>query len=140
MKNKTKRQKIKKQAVRAGKEEIRQVPRYWFYMSPDLTGVRKIHDCLREMDGIQTEIWEEAGVLEVILQDGRSMDIETGRPDLKDAYSRQFLETHQIRSLFYVTILPESYQEAEAVMRVITEKLGGFFCGDTQDFQPIIGG
>ena len=92
MKNKTKKQKIKKQAV-----SVPEGPRYWFYMSPDSTGVRAIHDCLKEMDAVQTEIWEEAGVLEVILPEGHSMDIETGRPDLKDEYSKRFLEEHQVK-------------------------------------------
>lgn len=135
MKNKTKRQKIKKQT-----ETGRQMPRYWFYMSGDLTGVREIHDCLKELDEVQTEIWEAAGVLEVILADGHSMDMETGKPDLRDEYSRRFLEEHQIKSLFYVTIVPESFKDAERVMLHITKKLGGFFCADTEDFSPFIGG
>lgn len=135
MKNKTKKQKIKKQAV-----SVPEGPRYWFYMSPESTGVRAIHDCLKEMDAVQTEIWEEAGVLEVILPDGHSMDIETGRPDLKDEYSKRFLEEHQVKSLFYVTVVPESLKDAKDVMGYVAEKLGGFFCGDTEDFSPLIGG
>ena len=68
------------------------------------------------------------------------MDIETGKPDLKDEYSKRFLEEHQVKSLFYVTVVPESLKDAKDVMGYVAEKLGGFFCGDTEDFSPLIGG
>lgn len=96
-------------------------------MSPDSTGVRAIHDCLKEMDAVQTEIWEEAGVLEVILPEGHSMDIETGRPDLKDEYSKRFLEEHQVKSLFYVTVVPESLKDSKGCNGICCRKAGRIF-------------
>ena len=112
------------------------VPSNWFYMSENEIGVADIKTQLDKIE-LETEIWEEAGVLEIILEEAGSMDMEAIEDDFEDEYSRAFLEEHQVKGLFYVTIKPEVYDKAKEVMEVICGKLGGFFCGDTEDFTPI---
>ena len=112
------------------------VPSNWFYMSENEIGVADIKTQLDKIE-LETEIWEEAGVLEIILGEVGSMDMEAIEDDFEDEYSRAFLEEHQVKGLFYVTIKPEVYDKAKEVMEVICGKLGGFFCGDTDDFTPI---
>ena len=112
------------------------VPSNWFYMSENEIGVVDIKTQLDKIE-LETEIWEEAGVLEIILGEAGSMDMEEIEDDFEDEYSRAFLEEHQVKSLFYVTIKPEVYDKAKEVMEAICGKLGGFFCGDTEDFTPI---
>ena len=112
------------------------VPSNWFYMSENEIGVADIKTQLDKIE-LETEIWEEAGVLEIILGEAGSMDMEEIEDDFEDEYSRAFLEEHQVKSLFYVTIKQEVYDKAKEVMEAICGKLGGFFCGDTEDFTPI---
>ena len=119
-----------------GDAKISDVPSNWFYMSENEIGVADIKTQLDKIE-LKTEIWEEAGVLEIILGEAGSMDMEEIEDDFEDEYSRAFLEEHQVKSLFYVTIKPEVYDKAKEVMEVICGKLGGFFCGDTEDFTPI---
>ena len=45
---------------------------------------------------------------------------------------------HQVKTVFLVTFKPETYEEAKKVMRRIMDKTGGFFCGDTEDFTPML--
>ena len=112
------------------------IPSNWYYMSENEVGVIDIKKQLDEMEQ-ETEIWEEAGVLEIILGEAGSMDMEAIEDDFEDEYSRAFLEEHQVKRLFCVTIKPEVYDKAKEVMEVICGKLGGFFCGDTEDFTPV---
>ena len=106
------------------------VPSNWFYMSENEIGVA---DIKTQLDKIELE----TGVLEIILGEAGSMDMEAIEDDFEDEYSRAFLEEHQVKRLFCVTIKPEVYDKAKEVMEVICGKLGGFFCGDTEDFTPI---
>ena len=126
--------KKKKSGFKNKKEAAKKpdVPSNWFYMS----GVADIKTQLDKIE-METEIWEEAGVLEIILGEAGSMDMEEIEDDFEDEYSRAFLEEHQVKSLFYVTIKQEVYDKAKEVMEAICGKLGGFFCGDTEDFTPI---
>lgn len=117
------------------------VPSNWFYMSQNQLTVAKIKAALDDSD-YGMEIWEEAGVLEIVLGESASMDVEAGEEDLaimfEDEYSQEFLKEHQVKTVLYVTIKPESYEEAQKAMVMICGKLGGFFCGDTEEFMPVI--
>ena len=130
--------KKKKSGFKNEKEAAKKpdVPSNWFYMSENEIGVADIKAQLKDINQ-ETEIWEEAGVLEIILEEAGSMDMEAIEDDFEDEYSRAFLEEHQVKRLFYVTIKPEVYDKAKEVMEAICGKLGGFFCGDTEDFTPI---
>lgn len=111
----------------------------WFYMSQEAISVKEIKTVLEDTD-YEMEIWEEVGVLEIVLGEAASMDIEAGEEDLEfmfeDEYSREFLKKNQIETAFYVTIKSDAYEEAKKAMVTICGKLGGFFCGDTEDFMP----
>lgn len=113
------------------------VPGDWLYMTPQEIGVRQIYEAFDEQYGYELEIWEDAGVLEVGMADGASVDIETAQIHPKDEITASFATEHQVKSVFLVTFKPETYEEAKNVMRKIIGKTGGFFCGDTEDFTPV---
>ena len=48
------------------------------------------------------------------------------------------LKENEIHAVAAVTIRPEDYEKAKEVMLYIIEKLGGYFCGDTADFTPVV--
>lgn len=49
-----------------------------------------------------------------------------------------YLKENEIHAVAAVTIRPEDYEKAKEVMLYIIEKLGGYFCGDTADFTPVV--
>ena len=106
-------------------------------MTPQEIGVRQIYEAFEEQDGYELEIWEDAGVLEIGMSEGASVDIETAQIHPKDEVTASFAAKHQVKTVFLVTFKPETYEEAKKVMRRIMDKTGGFFCGDTEDFTPM---
>ena len=135
--------KKKKKFMHTGKTKVQKQSstiriKDWFYMNQKEITVHEIKECMQTVEGVQVEIWREAGIVEITLSDGHSIDMEEGQVYFADAYSDAFVEKHQVHSLFYVTIAPDFFAVAEPVMKAMTATLGGFFCADTDDFQPIV--
>ncbi len=59
------------------------------------------------------EIWEDAGVLEIGMSEGASVDIETAQIHPKDELTASFAAEHQVKTVFLVTFKPETYEEAK---------------------------
>ena len=133
MKNKSKLKKIKeKKNTQTG------YPTQWLFLSKQEIGVREIKTILDTDASVSLEIWETAGVLEVTLADGKTIDMEAAAVDLHDAYSNEFLSQNQTKSLFYVNVYPDSFALAKPVMEKIAKQADGMFCGDTDDFTPVM--
>lgn len=134
MKNKSKLKKIREKNV----QEPSRIPAQWLYLSPQEITVQDVRRTLDPDNTLSLEVWTEAGVLEITLPDGKTIDLEAAQPDLPDPYGHDFVKQHHTRSLFYVTVHPASFPLAEPVMKQIADANGGFFCGDTEDFTPSV--
>lgn len=131
MKNKSK---LKKRNSGTGKTV--KVPSEWLYLLSEEIELRSIYELFGEDVPWKAEFWEEAGVLEIEIPEAGSVDMECMDADLGDEESNACLAEHQIKTVFAVTIVPDDYEKAHEVMIKIMEKFGGFFCGDTENFQP----
>ena len=116
-----------------------EVPADWWYLLPGDMSLRQIYEIFREEENIRAELWEEAGVLEIEVQGAGSLDLEEAPCDLGDEEGNAFLEEHRIRTVFAASIRQDAYGVLKPVMEKLTGRLGGFFCGDTADFTPVIG-
>ncbi len=105
-------------------------------MSGQDVTVRDLMEAFAESDYYEIEIWEDAGVLEIGMKDGNSVDIEAAKIHEKDEITAAFAAENHVKTVFLVTFKPEAYEEAKDVMKKIIAKTGGFFCGDTEDFKP----
>ena len=85
-------------------------------MTPQEIGVRQIYEVFGEQDGYELEIWEDAGVLEIGMSEGASVDIETAQIHPKDEVTASFAAEHQVKTVFLVTFKPETYEEAKKVI------------------------
>jgi len=112
------------------------VPGEWLYFAPQAVGVRQIADALEE--ACEMEIWQEAGVLEIMYSGESSMDMEEGTIHPKDQVTAAFAEKHGCDRVYLVTFSAEEYEKALSVMRRILQECGGIFCGDTEDFMPLL--
>lgn len=108
----------------------------WLYFTEKESNVRDIYELLR--DRYEMELWEDAGVLEVEIADGSSVDFEEGSIHPKDEITGEFARKHNFVRVFLVTFKAEDYAKAEKLMHLVLEKAGGMFCGDTEDFMPIL--
>lgn len=133
MKNKSKLKKIKEK-----KPSIAKLPSQWLFVAKEDVTARDVKNALEDYEGVELEIWEAAGIVEVVLSDGKSIDFEQTEADLRDEYSNAFLAKEQAKALFYVTIHPDSAQLVMSVMKHVLGKIPGLFCGDTDDFSPFV--
>lgn len=133
MKNKSKLKKIKEK-----KTVVVKLPSQWLFVAKEEVTARDVKVALEDYEGIELEIWDAAGIVEVVLSDGKSIDFEQTEVDLGDAYSNEFLAKQQAKALFYVTIHPDSADLVQPVMKHVLSKIAGVFCGDTDDFEPFI--
>ena len=133
MKNKSKLKKIKENKTTAAK-----LPSQWLFIAREEVSARDVKNALEDYEGVELEIWEAAGIVEVVLSDGKSIDFEQTEVDLRDEYSNDFLEKQQAKALFYVTIHPDSAALVTPVMKHVLGKISGLFCGDTDDFSPFV--
>lgn len=123
-------------ANKAAQEKKADVPGEWLYFAPEAVDVRQIADVL---DGTcELEIWQEAGVLEIMYGGESSMDMEEGTIHPKDQVTAAFAEEHDCDRVYLVTFSAEEYEKVLPVMRHILQECGGIFCGDTEDFKPIL--
>lgn len=114
------------------------VPAEWLYMNPEVISARQIYELFAEDPAYRAEFWEEIAVLEIGIPEAGSVDMEEIECEFDDEEGQAFLAQNQIKTVYEVTIMPEHYEKAKAAMQIIAENLGGFFCGDTEDFQPML--
>jgi len=134
MKNKSKLAKFKKE------KQIKtpQVPGDWLYLSTESIELSAIKDTLKETHSV--EYWEEAGVLEVELETEKAASVDFETVDMKraDEATAEYLQQNGIQTVFLVSISPEVYDVSKTVMEKVMEAHGGYFCGDTADFTPVV--
>lgn len=138
MKGKSKLNKIKekKQNTGAGKE-IPSLSGEWLYFAGADMTVRKLEEAL-EGQAYELEIWEDAGVLEIGMEDGITVDFEQAQIHPKDEVTAAFAKENQCETVFLVTFSPEHYEKGEPVMKLILERNGGLFCADNAELQPVL--
>lgn len=107
----------------------------WFLMMKKQTTVKDIAEVLNDHK-YPVEVWIDAGVLEIPVEEKVSIDIEEISIDLKDEYSNNFLEENGIVSLFYVSFREDGYDKCEKILRKMISRLEGILCADTEDFMP----
>lgn len=134
MKNKSKLQKIK-QVKTNGKT----CPKEWLYLNEEVVTPRNVADAFTDDETMAAQLWEEVGVVEIELPgEAKSLDMEITATDFGDEFSNEYLAKNHIQTAFLVTIVPEDYESVKVAMRKITASLGGYFCGDTSDFTPVV--
>lgn len=112
------------------------MPGEWLYLNKEELSLRNIYELFTEEE--TAEYWEAAGVLEISLPESGTLDMEDLEGTLGDEEGDAYLKENEIHTVAAVTIRPEDFEKAKTVMLCITEKLGGYFCGDTADFTPVV--
>lgn len=139
--------KNKKSMSETKKQNQSQYSGEWLYFAPEHVTVRSIAKALdgtdaqdggEEKRAYEVEIWEDAGVLEIIIGEGESVDIEQTQIHPKDEITAAFAREHDCKMVFLVTFKPENDACAKSVMKQILAAEGGLFCGDNEDFSPIL--
>lgn len=118
------------------KVENPNVPKEWLYLAPEGVTLRVIYEEAGACESWKAEFWEEAGALEIALPEAGSVDMEEIDIEEEDRELFSYRKEKGAGKVYAVTIRPEYWEKARGVMEYLTEKLGGFFCGDTEGFWP----
>ena len=143
---------IKKDKKKSGKKPVRKnipakapkapkeprMPEEWLYVAEEEIVPNQIYALFTENKNWKAEYWEEAGVLEIELPEAGSVDLENMDGASEDEVMEAYLKEHGLHTVYAVTIRPDDFEQAKKVMEYISGRLGGYFCGDTDDFQPEI--
>lgn len=135
-KNKNGKKPIRKPAPQRSVKKGPQMPEEWLYLAEEEITPEQIYGLFGEGSRWKAEYWEAAGVLEIELPEAGSVDLEDLFGEAEDEVMADYLTANQIHSVYAVTIRPDDFEKAKEVMEYITSQLGGYFCGDTEDFAP----
>lgn len=99
-----------------------------------------VEDLARGFDAdlYDIEVWVEAGVLEVGVEEKLSIDIEQCELDLGDEYSNEFIADNGINSVFYISFKSSEEEKCMLILKEMLTRLDGMLCADSDDFSPII--
>ena len=111
------------------------IPKEWLYMLPEDRTLREMYEVARACKEWEAEYWEEAKALEIAVPEVGSVDIECIEAE-EELLS--YMREKKAEKVYAVTVMPEYWERARAVMQYLMAHLGGFFCGDTEDFKPEI--
>ena len=111
------------------------IPKEWLYMLPEDRTLREMYEVARACKEWEAEYWEEAKALEIAVPEAGSVDIECIEAE-EELLS--YMREKKAEKVYAVTVVPEYWERARAVMQYLLAHLGGFFCGDTEDFKPEI--
>lgn len=144
MKMKTKKKNIHrikgKETKKGVREEIPKILSEWLYLSGGEPVLGRLYAYLKNAKDWDAQFWEEAGVLEIGLSKGGSVDMEVLETEEWDEELRDYAKDCQADQVYTVTFTEEDQAEAWILMNDLVREAGGVFCRDTEDFLPRIGG
>lgn len=114
------------------------IPGEWLYLAPEGVTAAQIAGSLGcEYD---IELWEEAGVVEITFGDRKSVDLEHVTVQPKDELTRNYVAENGCKEVFLVTFDASEFASVKSIMQQILAQCRGLFCGDTEDFEPVVRG
>ena len=108
----------------------------FYYMTPEQTDAKELTMLIHSVDEEKVDVWQELNLLEVVL-DSDSLIFQDGRECFVDPLDLQFIEEHNIKSIYVVSYEEGDSVKARQVIKEILEAKGGFICSDTEDFEPM---
>lgn len=125
--------KKKKEKIFTEKKKVMEL----LYMTTSEIKAVNIKEAVGQLGDITVEIWEDLNVVQLVLHNTDTVDFEPMELDFNEDSDKAFVKNRDIKTIFYVTVDEEDFDQIKSVFRGIIEKLGGFFCTDSNDFRPI---
>lgn len=125
----------KKGSKKMEKKEVKKCFELLF-MSKKEIDTRYIYNRIKEMEGILSDYWEGADVLEIEFPEKSSVDVEPISNELKHPSDIAFIKNREIQSVFAVTTYEDVLEQTKEIFTKIINETGGFLCSDSEDFKP----
>ena len=131
---------MKKKIHKVKQKETPKILVEWLYLTAGAPALRRLYGYLQEKKDREAQLWEEAGVLEIGLPGGGSVDVELFPEEEWDEELAAYAAEQQADQVYTVTFTEADGAEAQAAMEELADEAGGVFCRDTEDFLPRIKG
>lgn len=139
MSGKFKNHQKKMKSAKSTKMGVLTQERVFYYMVPGEIHVDSLCQVIRERTswGEQTEVWIQAEVLEITTGEKAGIYMEREDP-FEDEEDIRFVREHHIETVYSVTVENGEPDTVREIFQVVTDRLGGFLCSDTDDFMPVV--
>jgi hypothetical protein len=131
----------KKPASRTTVAPVSKYPTSWYFMHTGDCTLDTLRAYFQRPDGPDVEVWRELGIVELTWPDKTFTDFQQVPCSFEDdEASNAFLAQHGIQTLYWVTVEPVCDDAGLARLQQAAQQLGGMFCADTSNFEPILKG
>lgn len=110
------------------------------YMTPLSITAKDIAALFGSTYGLTVELWAEMDVLELILPNQNSIDIESIDAVLQNPSDVAFMKNRGIKTIFAINLCKDDLPEATPYFDQLVAKYSGFVCADSEDFTPVYAG
>jgi hypothetical protein len=111
-----------------------------FYMTPREVSAADIAGLLGISREITVELWAEMNVMELLLPNGNSVDLEATMIDLSNSSDAAFVKNRDIQTIFAIAVCEEDLPLAVPYFEQLVAEFSGFVCADSEDFTPVYAG
>lgn len=109
-----------------------------FYMTTNDINCKQVLEGIEEQEGMSIDVWESMGIATIEYSANEGIDFEECDVESFDSESdMEFVKQHEIKTIFQVTLVDTLKDKAGKFFQKIIDTNGGFFCTDSDDFEPI---
>jgi len=109
-----------------------------FYMTENAIDCVQLVTGIAEEDGMTVDVWEDMSIATIEYSANEGIDFEECDVDSFDSESDiEFVQSHNIKTIYQVTLVDSLKEKAGRFFQTIIDTNGGFFCSDTDDFEPV---
>lgn len=118
-----------------GKKEKEQ--KNFLYLLPEEVSVKQMAETLAFLESRQIEVWTEINLMELTFSNG-TLTLEDLTSELTGESDLTLLASMQMKQVFACDYEAADSGEVQKTMRCLTERFGGVFASDTEDFKPFL--
>ncbi|MGF7144436.1 hypothetical protein HNQ56_002867 [Anaerotaenia torta] len=111
-----------------------------FYMTPAKVSAADIGRLFHNTKGLTVELWTDMDVMELVLPNGNSVDLEAMEVDFQSPSDAAFVKNRGIQTIFAITLCEADLSLTIPYFEQLTAEFSGFVCADSEDFTPVYAG
>lgn len=110
------------------------------YMTPQMLEAKDIADLFRSNLELTVELWNEMSVIELVLNNQNSVDLEAIDADFKSPSDAAFVKNRAIKTIYAISLNEADLPVVTSYFEQLVTKYSGFVCADSEDFTPVYAG
>jgi len=118
------------------KKSSEDIPDSFLFLAAKEVKVRELMNELKTAFDYEIEVWDDAGILEIIVEEKASIDVEEFSINPRDELLVEVAGKAGAKSAFCFAAPTEIFGDTKKVLLHLKEAIGGAVVGDTADLKP----